>query len=72
LPRPYRVEREQMPPGSVVQLYRVIVRLPGKNSYGTVQVGLSKPDAEDLLQRLLDNEAQKQRQRILYGGGFRR
>ena len=66
----YRMEREAMPPGSTVQLFRVIVKLG--NGWGTVQVGLTKPDAEELLVRLLENEATKQRQRILYGGGYRR
>ncbi len=66
----YRMEREAMPPGSTEQLFRVIVRLG--NGWGTVQTALPKPDAEELLARLLENEAHKQRERISYKGGVRR
>lgn len=47
-----------MPPGSTVQLWRIIVKLG--NGWGTVQAGLNRMDADALLTRLLDNEARRQ------------
>jgi hypothetical protein len=54
---PYRVEREAMPPGSTVQLFRVIVKIG--QGWGTVQAGLPQADADGLCERLLVNERNK-------------
>jgi hypothetical protein len=70
--KPYRIEREPMPAGSPVQLFRVIVRLPGRNAWGTVQAGLGRADADSLLETLLANEVRRAQERIAYRGGYRR
>lgn len=73
MPQTYRVEREITAPGQEVPLYRVIVRIEKQDSrvvWGTVQAGLTRPEAEALCSTLLDNECAKRRRgRIAFRTG---
>ena len=62
----YRIEREQMPPGSTMQTFRVIRGC--KSGWATVQAGLTREEADDLLRTLRVNAARIARRTGIGGG----